>query len=122
MSSNQNNLPEIPNILSIQSSVVFGVAGNKSAVFPLQLFGYNVSPINTVQFSNHTGYKHFRGSKTSSKEMEELVLGLKENNLFSFKYIITGYMGSADCLHSLSNILKELSQVNKKLIIIYSYL
>lgn len=29
--------------------------GNKSAVFPLQLLGYDVDPINSVQFSNHTG-------------------------------------------------------------------
>lgn len=32
-----------------------GYVGNKSAVFPLQLLGYDVDPINSVQFSNHTG-------------------------------------------------------------------
>lgn len=30
--------------------------GNKVAVFPLQLLGYDVDIINSVQFSNHTGY------------------------------------------------------------------
>ena len=29
--------------------------GNKAAVFPLQLFGFDVDPINSVQLSNHTG-------------------------------------------------------------------
>eukprot|EP00486_Rosalina_sp_Unknown_P015089 CAMPEP_0201579542 /NCGR_PEP_ID=MMETSP0190_2-20130828/27203_1 /ASSEMBLY_ACC=CAM_ASM_000263 /TAXON_ID=37353 /ORGANISM="Rosalina sp." /LENGTH=79 /DNA_ID=CAMNT_0048014143 /DNA_START=58 /DNA_END=294 /DNA_ORIENTATION=+ len=43
-------------VLSIQSTVVFGVCGNKSAMFPLQLHEFDVSPMNTVQFSNHTAY------------------------------------------------------------------
>lgn len=29
--------------------------GNKAAVFPLQLLGFDVDPVNSVQFSNHTG-------------------------------------------------------------------
>lgn len=29
--------------------------GNRAATFPLQLLGYDVDVINTVQFSNHTG-------------------------------------------------------------------
>jgi pyridoxine kinase len=32
-----------------------GYVGNKAAVFPLQLLGFDVDPINSVQFSNHTG-------------------------------------------------------------------
>ena len=56
-------------VLSIQSTVVHGYAGGRSAVFPLQLFGFvlhqfiyrkesnlkEVDAIHTVQFSNHTG-------------------------------------------------------------------
>ena len=44
------------NILSIQSWVAYGHVGNASAVFPLQRLGAEVWAINTVQFSNHTGY------------------------------------------------------------------
>lgn len=29
--------------------------GNKAATFPLQLLGWDVDAVNTVQFSNHTG-------------------------------------------------------------------
>ncbi|KAK6125395.1 hypothetical protein DH2020_040864 [Rehmannia glutinosa] len=47
---------ETGRVLSIQSHTVQGYVGNKSAVFPLQLLGYDVDPINSVQFSNHTGY------------------------------------------------------------------
>ena len=28
----------------------------RQAVFPLQLLGMEVDPVNSVQFSNHTGY------------------------------------------------------------------
>jgi hypothetical protein len=36
--------------------------GNKSATFPLQLLGFEVDAINSVQFSNHSGYpKGMRG-------------------------------------------------------------
>ena len=46
---------ERPRVLSIQSHVVHGYVGNKCAVLPLQLLGFDVDPINSVQFSNHTG-------------------------------------------------------------------
>jgi hypothetical protein len=42
-------------VLSIQSHVVAGYVGNRSAVFPLQLLGIETDAINTCQFSNHTG-------------------------------------------------------------------
>jgi len=42
-------------VLSIQSHVVSGYVGNKAAVFPLQLLGWDVDVVNTVQFSNHSG-------------------------------------------------------------------
>lgn len=38
-------------VLSIQSHVVSGYVGNKVAVFPLQLLGFDVDVINSVQFS-----------------------------------------------------------------------
>ena len=49
------------NILSIQSWVAYGHVGNASAVFPLQRLGAEVWAINTVQFSNHTGYGAWTG-------------------------------------------------------------
>ena len=52
------------NILSIQSWVSYGHVGNASAVFPLQRLGAEVWAINTVQFSNHTGYGDWKGRST----------------------------------------------------------
>lgn len=45
---------QCPRVLSIQSHVVHGYVGNKCAVFPLQLLGFEVDFVNSVQFSNHT--------------------------------------------------------------------
>jgi hypothetical protein len=39
------------------------VIGNRAATFPLQLLGYDVDVVNTVQFSNHTG--EFLGTHSS---------------------------------------------------------
>ncbi len=54
-------------ILSIQSHVAYGHAGNSAAVFPLQRLGHEVYPVLTVTFSNHTGYGATRGSAHRSR-------------------------------------------------------
>ena len=43
------NTSEELRVLSIQSHVVSGYVGNKSATFPLQLLGFEVDAINSVQ-------------------------------------------------------------------------
>lgn len=47
---------DMPKVLSVQSHVVSGCVGNRAAVFPLQLLGFDTDYINSVQFSNHTQY------------------------------------------------------------------
>uniref|UniRef100_A0A9L0JDH6 pyridoxal kinase n=1 Tax=Equus asinus TaxID=9793 RepID=A0A9L0JDH6_EQUAS len=42
-------------VLSIQSHVVRGYVGNRAATFPLQVLGFEIDAVNSVQFSNHTG-------------------------------------------------------------------
>jgi pyridoxal/pyridoxine/pyridoxamine kinase len=42
-------------------AVVHGYVGNKSATFPLQLRGFEVDPVNSVQLCNHTAYATFKG-------------------------------------------------------------
>ena len=76
----------IRRVLSIQSHVVQGYVGNKSAVFPLQLLGFDVDPINSVQFCNHTGYPHFGGMVLDGEELWKLVSGLEKNNLLEKNY------------------------------------
>jgi pyridoxine kinase len=83
-------------ILSIQSHVVFGYAGNSAAVFPLQRLGHEVWAVNTVEFSNHTGYGAWRGKVLGGELAEELVAGLEDRQaLDQCKALLSGYMGDA---------------------------
>lgn len=81
-------------ILSIQSHVAYGHVGNDAAVFPLQRLGYEVIAINTVQFSNHTGYGAWTGEVFSADHIRDVLLGLQANGaLAKVDGILTGYLG-----------------------------
>ena len=82
------------NILSIQSSVVYGHVGNSAAVFPLQRLGVEVWPINTVHFSNHTGYGSWGGAVLPTPVVEDIVRGLSERGVLArCDGLLSGYMG-----------------------------
>ncbi|GAB1602466.1 pyridoxal kinase-like [Argonauta hians] len=104
--------PETPRVLTIQSTVVSGYVGNKVAVFPLQLHGFETSVINSVQLSNHTSYEHFKGQVLGAKEIEELYEGLKLNKLNKFSLILTGYMASKSFLEKVGEAIKEMKLEN----------
>jgi len=83
-------------ILSIQSHVVYGYAGNTAAVFPMQRLGREVWAVNTVEFSNHTGYGSWRGKVLGGELAEELVTGLEERGaLTRCEAVLSGYLGDA---------------------------
>eukprot|EP01130_Rhizamoeba_saxonica_P002941 TRINITY_DN1295_c0_g1_i1.p1 TRINITY_DN1295_c0_g1~~TRINITY_DN1295_c0_g1_i1.p1 ORF type:complete len:297 (-),score=57.01 TRINITY_DN1295_c0_g1_i1:99-989(-) len=99
-------------VLSIQSHVVSGYVGNRVSVFALQLLGYDVDFINTVQFSNHTGYPSFRGQVLSPDQLNELYEGLKQNNLNQYDCLVTGFMGNATILQAIMNIVDDQKKMN----------
>ena len=68
-------------LLSIQSSVAFGHVGNSAAVFPLQRLGIEAWPVNTVHFSNHTGYGEWRGPLLSADDVREVIHGVEERGV-----------------------------------------
>jgi len=95
-------------VLSIQSHVVSGYVGNKCAVFPLQVIksniiyndllikylqilsgsylqvlGFDVDFINSVQFSNHTGYGRWKGQVLDEKD-----LGITLKNYSRTRYLL----------------------------------
>lgn len=85
------------NILSIQSWVSYGHVGNASAVFPLQRLGAEVWAINTVQFSNHTGYGAWRGAVYSGDSVREVVDGIADRGVLGrCDAVLSGYVGGAD--------------------------
>ncbi|WKA03644.1 hypothetical protein VitviT2T_021744 [Vitis vinifera] len=106
---------ETGRVLSIQSHTVQGYVGNKSAVFPLQLLGYDVDPINSVQFSNHTGYPTFKGQVLNGQQLGDLIAGLEENNLLYYTHLLTGYIGSVSFLNAVLEVVHKLRSVNPKL-------
>lgn len=87
-------------ILSIQSHVVYGYVGNKAAVYPLQSMGYDVWPVNTVQFSTHTGYPNWKGEVFGRENINQVIGALESLGLAEeCEAILSGYMGSEDiCL------------------------
>lgn len=64
--------------------------GNRAATFPLQLLGYDVDVVNTVQFSNHTGYGHTNGHKTTPEQLEQVFSGLEVNGLGRWRRVLSG--------------------------------
>jgi pyridoxine kinase len=85
------------NILSIQSWVSYGHVGNASAVFPLQRLGAEVWSINTVQFSNHTGYGDWTGQVYSGQSVRDLIDGIAARDAFRrCDAVLSGYVGGAD--------------------------
>jgi pyridoxine kinase len=97
------------NILSIQSWVSYGHVGNASAVFPLQRLGAEVWAINTVQFSNHTGYGDWTGAVYSGQSVRDLVDGIAARDaLRRCDAVLSGYVGGADIgdaiLHAVASV------------------
>lgn len=83
-------------ILSIQSWVAYGHVGNAAAVFPLQRLGFEVWPVNTVQFSNHTGYGTWRGVVFDRSAIADVVRGIEERGVLGrCDAVLSGYMGDA---------------------------
>ena len=84
------------NILSVQSWVAYGHVGNASAMFPLQRLGAEVWAVNTVQFSNHTGYGHWTGQVFAPEAVTALVDGIEALGVLgSCDAVLSGYMGDA---------------------------
>jgi pyridoxine kinase len=84
------------NILSIQSWVAYGHVGNASAVFPMQRLGHEVWAVNTVQFSNHTGYGAWKGQVFSGDAIRDVVDGIADRGVLgTADGVLSGYMGDA---------------------------
>ncbi|XP_068602475.1 pyridoxal kinase-like [Brachionichthys hirsutus] len=103
-------------VLSVQSHVVRGYVGNKSAIFPLQVLGFEVDSINSVQFSNHTGYGHWKGQVLTADELNVLYEGIKLNNVTHYDYILTGYSRDKSFLEKVVDIIQELKKTNPSLV------
>ena len=103
-------------VLSIQSHVVHGIVGNRAAVFPLNRLGIECDAINSVQFSNHTGYPSFGGQIIDGSELLEIIDGLDSNGLLHYSHLLTGYIGNLSLLETIASVVQRLRVANPSLI------
>lgn len=100
-------------VLSIQSHVAYGHVGNKAATFPLQSMGYDVWPVNTVQFSNHTGYGKWQGTIFESEHIRNVIQGIENLGVADkCSAILSGYMGSSEICHEVLMTVKRFKARN----------
>jgi pyridoxine kinase len=105
------------NILSIQSWVAYGHAGNAAAVFPLQRLGFEVWAVHTVQFSNHTGYGAWTGQVFPSEQTQALVQGIADRGVLpDCAAVLSGYMGAPDTANAIIKAVQMVRTANPKAI------
>lgn len=94
------SLPSIPCTL---------VCPSKQLTLEAPLLGSKLLFITTKYISgNHTGYKQFKGTKTSAEEISQLYAGLKQNYLTDFDVMLTGYAPSAEAVEAIGAIARDL--------------
>jgi pyridoxine kinase len=102
-------------VLSIQSWVACGNVGNTAALFPLQRLGFETWSLNTVAFSNHTGYGKWRGEAVPAAEIASLFEGIAELGILSrCDAVLSGYLGEAEAGPVLLDIVARIKKANPK--------
>lgn len=108
---------EMMAILSIQSHVCYGYVGNRAATYPLQSLGYDVWAVNTVQFSNHTGYGSWKGEVFSAEHVHGIIQAIKERGVVpQCQAILSGYLGDASIGKVVLETVDSYRSVNPKII------
>ncbi|TLS24777.1 hypothetical protein PpBr36_08649 [Pyricularia pennisetigena] len=80
----------------------------------MQSLGCEVAALNTVQFSNHTGYRQFKGTRVSASEILDLWEGLKQSHLGDFDMMLSGYIPGAEAVEAVGKIARELNAKGSK--------
>jgi pyridoxine kinase len=102
-------------ILSIQSAVAYGSVGNAAAVFPLQRLGFEVWRVDTVLFSNHTGYGAWRGMVLDPKLVDEILQGIEERGVLArCEAVLSGYLGSVELGSVVLEAVRRVKRANPK--------
>ncbi len=105
----------MPTVLSIQSWVACGNVGNTAALFPLQRLGCEAWSLNTVAFSNHTGYERWRGDIVPAGEIASLFEGIAELGVLSrCDAVLSGYLGDVDTGPVLLDIVARVKRANPR--------
>jgi pyridoxine kinase len=105
----------MPTVLSVQSWVACGNVGNCAALFPLQRLGFETWSLNTVAFSNHTGYEKWRGDTVPASEIATLFEGIAELGVLPrCDAVLSGYLGEAETGPVLLDIVARVKEANPR--------
>ncbi|KAL5335110.1 Ribokinase-like protein [Aspergillus crustosus] len=97
-------------VLAVASHVVYGHVGNKMATLVMQSMGCEVAALNTVNFSNHAGYRQLKGTRATADEIRSLYEGLCQSNLTDFDVMLSGYAPSAAAVEAVNAIGQDLKR------------
>jgi pyridoxine kinase len=79
--------------------------------------GFDVSSINTVQFSNHTGYGRWRGEVFNAEHIMDIAKGIEDIGQASkCTAILSGYMGSRAICEAILKIVERYKSINPDLL------
>lgn len=91
-------------IISVQSQLVYGHAGNSAAVPPLRQLGLRVAEIPTTLLSNAPFYPTTRGQVLPAEWFAELLRGTRERGLHRrARALVSGYLGSVAIGHAFAD-------------------
>jgi len=92
-----------PGVVSIQSQLVFGHAGNSAAVFALECAGIPVHPVPTVLFSNNPHYESMAGEAIEPATLEALLAALLERQPpAGIRATLSGFLGGAGVIPAIA--------------------
>jgi pyridoxine kinase len=105
----------MPTVLSVQSWVACGNVGNCAALFPLQRMGIETWSLNTVAFSNHTGYGKWRGEPAPPGAIASLFEGIAELGVLpGCDAVLSGYLGDPEIGPVLLDIVARVKAANPR--------
>lgn len=79
--------------------------------------GFDVDAINSVHFSNHTGYDYMEGQMLSRNELVDLFNGLEDNELLgTYSHLLTGYIGKDSFLTEVVDCVNAIRKVNPNIV------
>lgn len=66
-----------------------------------------------IVIGNHTGYRHWTGTKATAQEISDLYRGLRDNYINDFDMMLSGYIPGAEGVLAVGEIARELKENNK---------
>lgn len=108
-----------PTIVSIQSQLVFGCAGNNAAVPLLQRLGATVYAIPTALLSNTPHYPSIAGGPIDPALIESLLDRLLDRiEPGDIDAVLTGYIGSAGAAHAAARFIDRVRERHPNVVVL----